>query len=72
MTGYSLRELRTGTGLSQAQLARLAGVARSTLSAYESGHRTPSPAIAESTPVDIVSGGVGATMDRILAEAVPL
>jgi transcriptional regulator with XRE-family HTH domain len=44
---YNLRKLRTRTGVSQAQLARLASVSRSTLSAYESGHRTPSPAIAK-------------------------
>jgi len=44
---YGLRKLRARTGVSQAQLARLTGVSRSTVSAYESGHRTPSPAIAE-------------------------
>ncbi|MGO4856291.1 helix-turn-helix domain-containing protein [Arthrobacter sp. 2MCAF14] len=44
---YDLRRLRTLTGVSQAELARLAGVSRSTLSAFELGQRTPSPAIAE-------------------------
>jgi len=39
MAGALLRSARTGTGLSQAELAARAGVAQGVISAYESGHR---------------------------------
>lgn len=37
-----LREARTGAGLSQAELARKAGVTQSVISVYEAGRRQPS------------------------------
>jgi transcriptional regulator with XRE-family HTH domain len=40
--GALLRDARTRAGLSQTELARLAGVAQSVVSAYESGRRQPS------------------------------
>lgn len=41
MAGSLLRRARTGAGLSQAELAALAGLTQSVISAYESGHRQP-------------------------------
>ena len=41
MAGALLREARARAGLSQAELARRAGVSRSVLSVYESGRREP-------------------------------
>lgn len=40
--GALLREARTASGLSQAELAAKAGVTQSVISVYESGHRQPS------------------------------
>jgi transcriptional regulator with XRE-family HTH domain len=41
VAGALLREARARAGLSQAELARKAGVSRSVLSVYESGRREP-------------------------------
>jgi transcriptional regulator with XRE-family HTH domain len=41
VAGALLREARARAGLSQAELARRAGVSRSVLSVYESGRREP-------------------------------
>jgi transcriptional regulator with XRE-family HTH domain len=41
VAGALLREARVRAGLSQAELARRAGVSRSVLSVYESGRREP-------------------------------
>jgi uncharacterized protein len=41
LAGTLLRRARAGAGLSQAELAARAGVTRSVISAYESGHRQP-------------------------------
>ena len=38
---FTLRELRTKRGISQSDLARLLGVARTTVSSYENGSRKP-------------------------------
>lgn len=42
-----IRAERLAAGLSQAQLARLAGVPQPNLSAYENGRRSPSPEVVE-------------------------
>jgi transcriptional regulator with XRE-family HTH domain len=38
MIGYELRQLRRSTGLTQAALAELLGVATKTVNAWENGH----------------------------------
>lgn len=42
-----IRAARLTAGMSQSQLARAARVRQPNLSAYENGHRTPSPEVAE-------------------------
>jgi transcriptional regulator with XRE-family HTH domain len=44
VAGELIRRVREGSGLSQAELARRAGMPRSVLSAYEHGHRQPAVA----------------------------
>jgi transcriptional regulator with XRE-family HTH domain len=44
VAGDLIREARRESGLSQAELARRAGMPRSVLSAYEHGHRQPAVA----------------------------
>jgi transcriptional regulator with XRE-family HTH domain len=44
VAGELLRRIREESGLSQAELARRAGMPRSVLSAYEHGHRQPAVA----------------------------
>jgi transcriptional regulator with XRE-family HTH domain len=44
VAGELIRRVREGSGLSQADLARRAGMPRSVLSAYEHGHRQPAVA----------------------------
>jgi transcriptional regulator with XRE-family HTH domain len=39
--GRAIRDARTGAGLTQQQLAELAGTSQATLSAYESGRKRP-------------------------------
>jgi putative transcriptional regulator len=46
VTGNSVRTLRTGRGLSQAQLAGAMGVSRQTINSIEVGRYTPSLALA--------------------------
>lgn len=41
----NVRDARLAAGLTQAELARAAGVAQPNLSAYETGRRTPTPAV---------------------------
>lgn len=42
-----IREARERAGLTQAELAEVSGVARPNIAAYESGARTPSPAMVQ-------------------------
>ncbi len=44
VAGELIREIRGESALTQAELARRTGIARSVLSAYEHGHRQPSVA----------------------------
>jgi len=44
VAGELIREIRHESGLTQAEIARRTGMARSVLSAYEHGHRQPSVA----------------------------
>jgi transcriptional regulator with XRE-family HTH domain len=44
VAGELIRKVRERSGLSQAELARRAGMPRSVLSAYEHGHRQPAVA----------------------------
>ena len=46
VVGNSVRALRTGRGLSQAQLAGAMGVSRQTINSIEVGRYTPSLALA--------------------------
>lgn len=46
VVGNSVRGLRTGRGLSQAQLAGAVGVSRQTINSIEVGRYTPSLALA--------------------------
>lgn len=46
VAGNSVRALRTGRGLSQAQLAEAMGVSRQTINSIEVGRYTPSLALA--------------------------
>lgn len=45
--GMDIRAARRAAGMSQSQLARAARVRQPNLSAYENGHRTPGPEVAE-------------------------
>ena len=45
-----LRQLRTDSGMSQEELAKRLGLAKSTISMYESGSREPSLEILEAIP----------------------
>ena len=47
IVGMEIRERRQAAGMSQAQLARAARVPQPNISAYESGRRSPSPAVLE-------------------------
>ena len=47
MTGSLIERARWGSGLSQRELARLAGTSQSTLSMYEHGTKSPTLAVAE-------------------------
>lgn len=46
VTGNTVRELRVGRDLSQAQLAAAMGVSRQTINSIETGRYTPSLALA--------------------------
>src|SRR5436305_14843479 len=59
----TLRRARTGAGLGQTELARRAGTSQATISAYESGRKTPSLATFERL--------LAATGSRLTVEAVP-
>jgi uncharacterized protein len=59
LAGALLRRARIGSGMSQAELAVLAGVTQSVISAYESGHRQPAlptlAALIEATGYELVT-----------------
>jgi uncharacterized protein len=65
--GALLRDARTRAGLSQTELARLAGVAQSVVSAYESGRRQPSL----STLARLVAA-TGSELEITLVPSIPL
>jgi transcriptional regulator with XRE-family HTH domain len=60
IAGALIGEIRRESGLSQAQLARLTGIQRSVLSAYEHAHRQPAVAalarIAEAAGLELHLG----------------
>jgi transcriptional regulator with XRE-family HTH domain len=60
VAGELIRKVREESGLSQAELARRAGMPRSVLSAYEHGHRQPAVAalarIAEAAGMEVSVG----------------
>ncbi len=81
VAGELVRKVREESGLSQAELARRAGMPRSVLSAYEHGHRQPAVAalarIAAAAGMEIGVGqraaGVDATRaGEILAQVLDL
>jgi len=82
VAGELIRKVRGESGLSQAELARRAGMPRSVLSAYEHGHRQPAVAalarIAAAVGMEIGVGlapAAGVDVDRageILAQVLDL
>jgi transcriptional regulator with XRE-family HTH domain len=81
VAGDLLRGVRLQSGLSQAELARRAGMPRSVLSAYEHGHRQPAVAalarIAAAAGLEIAVGPPTAHVDaaragQILAQVLDL
>jgi transcriptional regulator with XRE-family HTH domain len=82
VAGELIRRVRRESGLSQAELARRAGMPRSVLSAYEHGHRQPAVAalarIAAAADMEIDVGpapAAGLDVDRageILAQVLDL
>jgi transcriptional regulator with XRE-family HTH domain len=81
VAGELIREIRRASGLSQAELARRAGMPRSVLSAYEHAHRQPAVAalarIAAAAGLELSVGPPAASLDvvragRILAQVLDL
>jgi transcriptional regulator with XRE-family HTH domain len=71
VAGELIRRVRQDSGLSQAELARRAGMPRSVLSAYEHGHRQPAVAalarIAASAGMELGVGQRPAGLDKARA-----
>ncbi len=69
VAGGLVREIRLHSGLTQAELARRVGMARSVLSAYEHGRRQPAVAalvrIAAAVGLEVRVGEAGEDADRI-------
>ncbi len=67
VAGELIRRVRQESGLSQAELARRAGMPRSVLSAYEHGHRQPAVAalarIAAAAGLEVAVGPARARLD---------
>jgi transcriptional regulator with XRE-family HTH domain len=81
VAGELIREIRQHSGLSQAELARRAGMPRSVLSAYEHAHRQPAVAalarISAAAGMQVTVGPLAARPDlaragKILAQVLDL
>ncbi len=81
VAGALIREIRTRSGLTQAELARRTGLHSSVLSAYEHGHRQPAVAalvrIARAADLDVGLTAREAQVDvrnsaRVLAQVLDL
>lgn len=66
MVGERIRDMRKRKGMTQAELAKKAGIKRATISAAEVGTNNPS-----TTTVALIASALGCTVAELLGEGAP-